>query len=457
MDSQEDPYQVLGVEKNATATDIKKAYRKLALKWHPDKQPTDDDKKKATAMFAKISNAYEILGDEQRRQEHDNQSNGRRRRQQQQQQTSTSQDPFPNARDFHFHDPFEIFAQVFRDDFARAANMHQQQHQQQHFASADPFQSMFGRMGGMMGGFGGMGGPTDMFSNSMFGGGGGMDPFASHMMMHQQAMGSMGMNGPSSTGATFSSSTSSTTSFGGGGRGGGNPIVSQSTSTSIVNGQRRTEVVIQGGGNPIVSQSTSTSIVNGQRRTEVVIQRADGTVERRVESATTGPTQPRQRLQQQLQQQQQQSQRQQPQQRQRQQLPSHSTGREAGRNGAILPEYATADDVCFGDDQHSGTKIFLKVLSRAQVKFPNDPDFEQSYSYIREKLQGRRFFLSLSDQTIPLREEEQVQDVIVQILKDHASSKPRSANGRKNQRAVPRGQSIEQLHDAERPPMKRQK
>ena len=60
-----DHYQTLGVAKNATPDDIKKAYRKLASKHHPDKGGD-------TAMFQKIEEAYRILSDPQQRQQYDN-------------------------------------------------------------------------------------------------------------------------------------------------------------------------------------------------------------------------------------------------------------------------------------------------------------------------------------------------------------------------------------------------
>lgn len=53
-----DYYNILGVDKNAKDDDLKKAYRKLAMKWHPDKNP--NNKKDAEAMFKKISEAYEV-------------------------------------------------------------------------------------------------------------------------------------------------------------------------------------------------------------------------------------------------------------------------------------------------------------------------------------------------------------------------------------------------------------
>lgn len=63
-----DPYEVLGVAKNASAKDIKAAYRKLAKKYHPDQNPDDA---KAKDRFAAINQAYEIVGDEKKRSAYD--------------------------------------------------------------------------------------------------------------------------------------------------------------------------------------------------------------------------------------------------------------------------------------------------------------------------------------------------------------------------------------------------
>lgn len=54
-----DYYKILGVDRNAKDEDLKKAYRKLAMKWHPDKNPTK--KKEAEAKFKQISEAYEVF------------------------------------------------------------------------------------------------------------------------------------------------------------------------------------------------------------------------------------------------------------------------------------------------------------------------------------------------------------------------------------------------------------
>ncbi len=64
-----DYYKILGVKEDAGIGEIKKAYRKLALKYHPDKNPGDA---KAEENFKNISEAYYTLGDDKRRGEYDN-------------------------------------------------------------------------------------------------------------------------------------------------------------------------------------------------------------------------------------------------------------------------------------------------------------------------------------------------------------------------------------------------
>eukprot|EP00854_Cymbomonas_tetramitiformis_P013963 gene13963-16505_t len=62
-------YKALELEKNATDEDIKKAYRKLAMKWHPDKNP--DNRSEAEAKFKEVTEAYETLGDPKKKEAFD--------------------------------------------------------------------------------------------------------------------------------------------------------------------------------------------------------------------------------------------------------------------------------------------------------------------------------------------------------------------------------------------------
>lgn len=68
MSSKRDYYEVLGINKSANASEIKKAYRKLALKYHPDKNPDDQE---AEDKFKEAAEAYEVLSNDQKRQRYD--------------------------------------------------------------------------------------------------------------------------------------------------------------------------------------------------------------------------------------------------------------------------------------------------------------------------------------------------------------------------------------------------
>src|SRR5688572_3554672 len=93
-----DYYEVLGVERNSAVEEIKKAYRKLAVKYHPDKNPGD---KVAEEKFKELGEAYEALSDPQRRAAYD-------------QFGHAAFDPRARGGGRGgFHDPFDIFREVF--------------------------------------------------------------------------------------------------------------------------------------------------------------------------------------------------------------------------------------------------------------------------------------------------------------------------------------------------------
>ena len=66
--AQQDFYELLGVERDASSADLKKAYRKLAMQYHPDRNPGDAD---AEARFKEISQAYDVLADDEKRRAYD--------------------------------------------------------------------------------------------------------------------------------------------------------------------------------------------------------------------------------------------------------------------------------------------------------------------------------------------------------------------------------------------------
>lgn len=100
MSSKRDYYEVLGVSKNATQEELKKAYRKLAVKYHPDKNPGDAS---AEEKFKELSEAYDILSDEQKRAAYDRYGHA----------AFSGGAGFPGGAGGAGHDPFDIFREVF--------------------------------------------------------------------------------------------------------------------------------------------------------------------------------------------------------------------------------------------------------------------------------------------------------------------------------------------------------
>ncbi|KAH8098724.1 hypothetical protein JL720_1687 [Aureococcus anophagefferens] len=161
-----DYYKTLGIDKKATKKEVKAAYRTLALKWHPDKNP--DDRAAAEQKFREVAEAYEVLSDDEQRRQYDSVGGipgfgggGRGGR------GGPFGGGFRNADDifkdfFGTSDPFADFEKIFeRMDAAGDGGFGG--------GGADPFASMFGAAFGGMGGggFGGMGGSsTFSFSSS---------------------------------------------------------------------------------------------------------------------------------------------------------------------------------------------------------------------------------------------------------------------------------------------------
>uniref|UniRef100_A0A6G1SMB0 DnaJ subfamily B member 6 n=1 Tax=Aceria tosichella TaxID=561515 RepID=A0A6G1SMB0_9ACAR len=261
MELSEDYYEVLGVSRGASETEIKKAYRKLALKWHPDKNL--DKRETAETNFKRLSEAYEVLSDPNKRQIYDSYGkdgliNGGG--------APSGAGGFPGGMAdlfggfgggafnpfgggggifFNFRDPNDVFREFFGglDPFFEMSQEHEQQHHQQHqhqhssahgagYSQQQQQQQQQHSSMSFMNPFGMFGGGGSMFD--AFGAGGGMT-------MHMSSS-SFGMGGP-----------------------GGQNVKRISTSVKTVNGKRiETKRVVDNG------VETVTVIENGQVKSKTV-------------------------------------------------------------------------------------------------------------------------------------------------------------------------------------------
>lgn len=101
MADKRDYYEVLGVSRDVSADDLKKAYRKLAVKYHPDKNPGD---KAAEDKFKEVGEAYEVLSDEQKRAAYDRYGHAA---------FAGGMGGPASGGAGGFHDPFDVFREVF--------------------------------------------------------------------------------------------------------------------------------------------------------------------------------------------------------------------------------------------------------------------------------------------------------------------------------------------------------
>ena len=154
-----DYYEVLGLDKNFTEKDLKKAYRREAIKWHPDKNP--DNKEEAQDKFSEISNAYEVLSDPDKRRAYD--LGGKEGVQEQQAHADMGANMGGGMGGM---DPFEMFSQMFGQDMGGGGG------------GGGFTQGPNGEFIFNMGGPGGGGPFGDMGGGGMGGGGGAPAPYA---------------------------------------------------------------------------------------------------------------------------------------------------------------------------------------------------------------------------------------------------------------------------------------
>lgn len=242
-----DYYQVLGVSRQASQEAIKKAYRKLALRWHPDKNP--ENKEEAERRFKQVAQAYEVLSDAKKRDVYDRYGeagvggSGGGSGGHGQGGTGSAgggsggvgggsgvsghfQDPFQHV--FTFRDPVEVFREFFGDHDPFLLDFF-----------GDPFESLGHRRSRR-------GGSSSRRPTSLFSSLGDIPNLGSPFSGFDSGFSSF-FGAPSSGGLSAFSMSSS-------GGGGANHFKSVSTSTEMVNGKKIT---------------TRRTLENGQEKVEV--------------------------------------------------------------------------------------------------------------------------------------------------------------------------------------------
>ncbi|XP_072291972.1 dnaJ homolog subfamily B member 9a isoform X2 [Eucyclogobius newberryi] len=137
--AKKDYYDILGVPKDASERQIKKAFHKLAIKYHPDKNKNPD----AEAKFREMAEAYETLSDESKRREYDQFGSTYFSGESQSRQRSNSHQPFSFNFDDMFKD-FNIYSQNRHARQRRHFDEHSRFHKESHSRHKRHFQGSFG-------------------------------------------------------------------------------------------------------------------------------------------------------------------------------------------------------------------------------------------------------------------------------------------------------------------------
>lgn len=240
-----DYYKVLDIPRDASEADIKKGYRKQALRWHPDKNP--DDKEAAEKKFKLISEAYEVLSDRDKRDVYDRYGRdellGRRGKSA---RYNYDHDSASRAayRGFHFRRPED----VFRDFFGSGFSIFNDPFFASPFVTGDPFGfpgmsvSSSGRPRNQVRSSNGF--QSHGFSSFFPGHGSDLFDFGGFERPGSSSFGSMSFSSAFSGGGSSSSSMS----------GGGGHVRSTKVSTIIKNGKRITRKVVTENGRETVTE-----------------------------------------------------------------------------------------------------------------------------------------------------------------------------------------------------------